>query len=349
MWRRLTVLLVALQLGGCAYIAAVGGHLDQQVDTWVAQQDYGEALAALSYVKPSNPDYKRLMAKRAAIETMARRYARHTVAEADQLARQGNWSRALHDYDVAQSRLPHSDILRRGRAQLEQRQQAQLAELDLNLLIARGEGLQRQLPIYTDIARTNPRDSEAQRKLGTIQKQAADVAAELVQRGRTALAHGALTTARRTLSLALRLTPNADTRQANQELLRRLAPHGTQNTADGNTKQLLQRYRQALNDKDLVEAQRLLSLLELQPSAPPQLSQLRSDLNDRIADVVHRYLDRGVALYGHGKYEEALAEWRKAQELDPENDTVNSHIARAERVLEKLQSLKERQGADTAP
>ena len=76
MWRRLTLLLVALQLGGCAYIAAVSGHLEQQVDAWVAQQDYGEALAALSYVKPTDPDYKHLMAKRAASETMARRYAR---------------------------------------------------------------------------------------------------------------------------------------------------------------------------------------------------------------------------------------------------------------------------------
>ena len=250
---------------------------------------------------------------------------------------------------MAQSRLPQSGTLRRGRAQLEQRQQAQLIELDLNLLVARGEGLQRQLPIYADIARTNPRDSEAQRELGTVRKQAKDIATELVQRGRAALAHGALTTARRTLPLALRLMPNADTRQANQELLRRLAPSGTQTARDDNTKELLRSYRQALHNKDLVEAQRLLSLLELQPSAPSQLSALRSDLNDRIADAVHRYVDRGVALYGHGRYEDALAEWHKAQELDPENDVVNSHIARAERVLEKLQSLKEKQGADTTP
>lgn len=353
MSRHLLLLLLLLSLNGCAYLASVSGDLDAQLDRWTAQQEYGKALAALDHVKPTRADYVVLMKKRDTILVKAEQYERETVNQATDLARRGQWQQALERYDQALSRLPDGKILQTGHAQLLRQQAARLDELELDLLIARGEGLLHLLPVYTDRANVDPRSWRAQRELRSAQESAERIAIELTQRGRTALEQRDLNLARRSLPLALRLHPNSETKQANQDLLRRLGPPATQTTKpaakpsrEDETRELLQRYRQAYGSKDWGEAQRLLALLELQPTPPDEITQLRSELNAEVAEAVNRHIEHGITLYSDGKYERALAVWQQALQLEPDNGRIRTHIERAERVLEKLRTLQEKRSGE---
>ncbi len=353
MHRLLPLLLLLLSLNGCTYLVTVSGDLDAYLDRWVVQQEYGKALAALSHIKPEHPDYPQLMRKREAILLKAEQYQKETVAQAAELVRQGQWEQALNRYDQALSRLPDSSMLQSGRARLEQQQAARLTELELEQLIARGEGLLQLLPVYVTRATVDPRSWRAQRELRATREEAEFIAAELARLGRAALERKEMAAARRSLPLALRLNPTNDIKRANQELLQRLGPpaaptpkDSVKPTREDEIRELLQRYAQAYSHKDWAEAQRLLALLELQSSPPEELPQLRSELNAEVAEAVNRHTEHGIVLYSNGKYEQALAAWRKAQQLAPDNERVRAHIERAERVLEKLRSLQEKKGGE---
>lgn len=353
MSRRLLLLFLLLSLNGCAYLASVSGDLDAQLDRWIAQQEYGKALAALGHVKPTRADYVALMRKRDTILLKAEQYERETVSQATDLARRGQWQQALERYDQALSRLPDGKILQTGHAQLLRQQAARLDELELDLLIARGEGLLHLLPAYTNRANVDPRSWRAQRELGIAQEDAERIARELTRRGRIALEQRDLNQARRSLPLALRLHPDPETKQANQDLLRRLGPPAAQATKsatkpsrEDETRELLQRYRQAYANKEWGEAQRLLALLELQPSPPEESAQLRSELNAEVAEAVNRHIEQGITLYSDGKYERALVVWQQALQLDSGNERARAHIERAERVLEKLRTLQEKRSGE---
>ncbi|GAB4288425.1 MAG: hypothetical protein Kow0096_00800 [Thiohalomonadaceae bacterium] len=353
MRRLLLILLLPPLLGGCAYLASVSGDVDRQLDQWVQQQEYGKALNALGYIKPQHPDYARLMKKRDTIARRAEQYARDTASQSAELVRQGQWQQALELSATALKHLPESSVLQHNHQRLLQQQAARLEELELELLQARAEGLLHLLPVYGDRANVDPYSWRAQHDLRQLREEAAEVSGELTRRGRLALEHKDMNSARRSLNLALRLSPGPETKQANKELLRRLAPP-TPPTArvaskpggEEETQELLQQYRQAYDSKNWVEAQRLLALLELQPTPPEELSQLRSELDAEVAEVVNHHTEQGIALYSRGKYEQALAAWRKAQQLDPANARVTTHIERAERVLDKLRALQEKRSGE---
>lgn len=352
MLRRLLPLFALLALNGCAYLASVSSDLDARLDSWVAQQEYGKALAALRHVKPTHANYAQLMKQRDAILLKSEQYERETVTQATELARRGQWAQALERYEQALSRLPEGKTLRAGQAQLLKQQAARLDDVELDLLIARGEGLLQLLPLYTKRANVDPRSWQAQRDLRTTQEEAERIGLELTRRGRNALEQRDLNQARRSLPLALRLYPSPETKQANQDLLRRLGPPApagkptAKASRDDETADLLQRYRKAYSNKEWHEAQRLLALLELQSSPPEELPQLRSELNAEVTEAVNRHIERGIALYSDGKYEQALSVWQQAQQLDPGNERVRAHIERVERVLEKLRALQEKRGAE---
>lgn len=353
MRRLLLILLLPPLLNGCAYLASISGDVDSQVDQWVQQQEYGKALNALGYITPQHPDYTRLMKKRDAVMHRAEQYARDTANQSAELARQGQWAQALELSTTALQHLPESSVLQSSHQRLLQQQATRLQELDLALLQARAEGLLHLLPVYGDRASVDPYSWRAQYDLRQLNKEAAEVSAELTRRGRLALEHKDMDSARRSLNLALRLSPGPETKQANKELLRRLAPAAPaaaraagKSGTEEETQELLQQYRQAHGRKNWLEAQRLLALLELQSTPPQELAQLRSELNAEVAEVVNRHTEQGITLYSRGKYEQALAAWRKAQQLDPGNERVATHIERAERVLDKLRALQEKRSGE---
>lgn len=345
------LLILMLPLGGCAYIASVSDNFEQQLNEWVEQEEYGTALRALSYVKPDRPDYRRLMVRRETILRLSQLYEKRTVNRAEEHLREGRWAEALQLYEVGLDKLPESKALSDGYVHLQRLQAQRLAELETDLLIARGNSLLELLPVYARRTEVDPKNRDLHQQLSKARDEAASVSTELTRRGSMALERNDMATAQRTLPLALRLQPSSDTKRANQALLQQVTtqqpvsskPATEKPSRDEGSTELLQQYRQAFSRNDLPEARRIVAILELQPKPPAELVQIRRELETAIAASVRQHLDRGVALYSHGEYEKALANWHAAKVLDPDNERVNAHIARVERVLSKLQTLQQKQ------
>src|SRR5690606_20152048 len=89
----------------------------------------------------------------------------------------------------------------------------------------------------------------------------------------------------------------------------------------------------------LAAAREILS--ELQNRAPddPEIMlwgpTLQALIDQRVADQTAE----GQALYSAGRLREALAVWREAQKLAPEDTVLQAHITRVERFIAKLERL----------
>ena len=57
-----SVLLVSLN--GCAYLTSFRSDLVSQVDEWIKEQEYGQVLATIEFIKPTHPQYKILVEKK---------------------------------------------------------------------------------------------------------------------------------------------------------------------------------------------------------------------------------------------------------------------------------------------
>ena len=113
-WLLLLSVVLLTQLGGCAYVSTLGGDLDQRIDRWIAQREYGQALTAIDWVGPDDSRYHALQVKRRLVEKLAHTYEAEVIREADTLAGRGDWAGALTLYDRALDRLPDSTALHRG-------------------------------------------------------------------------------------------------------------------------------------------------------------------------------------------------------------------------------------------
>jgi len=349
--------LLLLQ-SGCAMLTPYN-QLEPQVDQWVESKQYDRALDALGSVDAKDPQYLQAAEKRRKVEALAANYEQETRRQTRRDLDEGKWAEALDTYDEALDRLPQSAVLKDGLAQLHHEQDEELERLELERLLAHGLWLKQTLPTYHAIARVDPRNRNARQRLERKQQEATEIAAELALYGNKALADNRLDTADKTLSLAADLSDAP----AIAESLKKLRQQQTKVEAKARSERekrrqrqqaaelarsqritgLLNAYRKAYAKKNYPQARKELEALRRADRANPKWDKLANELEQATEREAERLFDRGVSAYSRGQFEQAASLWRQALVLKPEYKPAQENLERAERVLEKLQELKQKQ------
>jgi tetratricopeptide (TPR) repeat protein len=199
----------------------------------------------------------------------------------------------------------------------------------------------------------------AEQRLQMIRAEAEQVASELALSGNKALANHQFKVADRTLSLAAELSDAPAiteslkklraqqeqaraTARAEREKRQRKLELAEQRKAKS-VNEHLKKYRSAFVEKDFRTAREHLKALQQIDKGNPRWDELMSVLVQATVEEVERLFNSGVTAYSRGQYEEAAKLWRKVLELDPEHKQAQESLDRAQRVLEKLEKLKEKQ------
>ncbi|MEI6127005.1 MAG: hypothetical protein WCQ99_10695, partial [Pseudomonadota bacterium] len=187
------------------------------------------------------------------------------------------------------------------------------------------------------------------------------IAAEIAEHGQQALERKDLELAAKTLPLAMNLYAAPDIEAANrrlQELVDEKAA-GQQHIADEQqnkknqlfkfrvekkNKKLMADFKIAYEENNLVKAQHLIRQLEKHSSNTREIKELSKQFDADVVEHVQYLIEKGVAYYRRQQYEQAIGIWKEAQILDPINKQLHTHIDRAARVVEKLQSLRGKNG-----
>lgn len=353
------IALIALLQGGCVVITSYA-KLEPQLEQWETSREYGRSLDALGQIDPKDPDYTRASAARKQVEKQAADYEQQIRKETYQKQTKGDWAGALDQYDEALSKHPKSVVIKDGLAKLHQQQRETLDTLERKRLVAHGEWLRDVLPIYREIARVDPRSSEAQSRLKRIIGEAEGVSQELALIGNKALADNDTDSAEETLPLAFELNQepvieeSLKTLRNKQKLAaekqretRRRNEHKAQMEREKKERSLramIKRYDSAFAKQDYLAAQGQLAEIEKAEPKYSNLTTMRSTLQKAVDTRVSQLFDNGVSAYSRGLFEQAAREWRSVLKLDPTHQQAKENLDRAEKVLHKIEMLKEKQG-----
>ncbi len=333
--------------------------LKPQLEQWETNQEYGRSLDALSEVPPTDPDYLDAAKMRKHIEKKAAEYEQWVRRQTDMQLKQGDWAAALDQYDEALDKYPQSPVIKDGLVKLHQQQRADLEQLERKRLLMHGERLQEVLPVYQDIARTDPRSSDAQSRLKHILGEAARISRALAVIGNRALADSDLDNADETLSLAYSLNKDpvieeslktlrqkqAAASKRKREKRQQLAKKAQQqrNKRERAIEGILRRYERAFSKKDFLSARAELAKIEKLDNKHHKLASMKENLQKAVDNRVTRLFESGVSAYSRGLFERAADNWREVLALDPDHQQARENLQRAEKVLLKIQKLKSKQ------
>jgi len=287
--------------------------------------------------------------KREMVMDALRSYEKQTVFRALKQERNNEWPAAKLSYEEALEKSGHSKNLEDAERAMLLRFQGRMDALELEELIVTGEWLQKKLPLLQGLHESDPDDWTLHRRYSRAQNDAKEIALQLLQRGEQMLTEKNLAMASRIIPLAVKLAPSpaadSEMNRLNSQLQARSLKKqkDRKNIARKKDRKSLESFNKAMAHGNLSEARHNLSQLtpEMQKSMAAELMQER--LDKEISEYVQVELAVGDSFYRAGEYEQAIKVWQTIIELEPENETVKSKIERAKVIVEKVQSLRERQ------
>lgn len=365
--RSYALLLVLILLSACTMIPSAPSdeNLIASAEALAAQQKFGQALTVLADVTLAHPQYARIAAKRREIAQEAVAFESDIVNKASTLVSNGQWSAAGQVYVTALATYPQSDTLQRAYTHFKAQRDKRVTNLQRNLLLREGEWLAHDLPLREELMRAAEPEHSEDELIASKRERAGQLAAQLRVIGLEAMNERDFELAERSLSVADQLQPSPEIQRALASLRRMQAQLEEQARVsrmrekaylEEKRKAVLSRrveerrqrgqvilgeYNEAYKRGDLLEAKRLTEELALLESYHSELPRMQEQVQTAIDVHVEKGLEQGRQLYARGRIEEAIKEWQGLLRYDPDNTELKDNIARAQRVLDKLQQLSE--------
>lgn len=324
-----------------------------EVEQLLNEQRYGTALSRIQELSQKEPDNQELVKLRHEAIYQAFRYEQQMIAEAQARQDEGDWKGALDTIDEALLRHPDSTALQQTRTELKAEQERRLAELDTDLMLARGNWLLEEKGVLErrrTLAGASWTDGW---KLTDIDDELARMQPALILQGERALKAGKLTLAESCFSLAQRIQSDPAARKGLNAIYRTRKKQQSASREREHKAQIrqlrhqfetfLEEAREALARDDLLTARDALAAANAIDSGDPALAQLRANYQPRQEARVEQLITEGNSLYRRGLFHQARDLWREVVTLDPGNTLAQARLDRAERVIEKLERLRSQQ------
>jgi len=343
-------LLIAL-LAGCAQLAGPRPVTSDQIDVWLADQNYGNALTALANIPDDSPQRDLLLNRREQVLVQARDYEKAALELVRNKEEEENFAGAFTELRIALANYPQSELLTKELQRLLPRQQKELREINDQFLITRVQYLFEALSFQGKLAMLDPDFPMV--RLTDMRAELEHSSGELLECGQHSMREGKLARAELCLTLAKRIQDTQLTRTAltaleKQQSQRKQATRSRVQRSQEKTKreqveQLLTRANEALARDDLPATRRALDeLLTLDAENAVALT-LRDAVNSAVTARSEELLRQGNQFYRSGNIEQAKRTWEQGLRIDPENTQLLANVQRAERVLQNLQEMQRKE------
>ena len=348
------LLSLFLLLHGCAVIDQLNRQSNrvEQVDLYLGQEEYSKALALIADTPKNDPQSQQLEKKRRAILADLEKFEQQTITTALKQERNQDWPGAKQTYKNALQKLNHSKILETQQASMLQRFQERVSILESEKLIVTGESLKKRIPLEHRQHENDPDDIIIQWTYFQTKKEAKDVALKLLKAGEDMLENDNLAMAHRLLPLAAELFPDPRTEAAAASLDKILKKRktkkqkGRRKIEKNRDKLAIEAFNRAMALGDLKESRRQLVSLSRSMKKTTPVVLMTERLNKAIGKWVMREISMGDAFYRSGKYEQAQKTWQNILDLLPEHEAVLRKYERTQKIIEKLDTIQERQRRD---
>ncbi len=345
------LLLALLFLHGCAHLTHFDSSADriQLVDQYLAEQEYSKALTLISNTSAEDPQARKLKKRRKTILDQLQTYEQQTIATALKQERKNDWPGAKLTYEEALKKQNTSKALDEAQEAMLKRFHRRMAALEREELIGTGEWLSKKLPLLRTLHESDPGNLIIQWKYFRTESEAREIARELVRTGEQMLAEDNLAMAQRILPLAAELASDPESESAVQRLENKLKKREAKKQksrriiAQKKDKKEIEAFNKAMAHGKLSEAR--LHLTRLTPATETSVDAdlMQERLDRAISKYIQEEISIGDSFYRAGEYEQSIKAWQNILRLEPGNETAQSKLKRAEKVVEKLNTLEKRQ------
>ena len=332
-------ILLTLSISGCSLIYSYSDNLPQRVDTWVTENKYNIALNTINYVKPEHKDYRLLQKQKNIIEQKMIDYENAAIEKSTQLSAQGEWIKALNLLDVASNNILDIHKIKRHRETLLLKRSKVISSYENDILYSQANNLASKMELYEKINKTVSATEKNQLDISEFNNARHETSLRLAHRCEQQYQKHLFDDALTTIEFALKLNPN-------KEILSRLNTIKTRIKKESklikenyvnNAKILLGKLSQGYSQLILIKTKE--TILWLSKHEKKSHLELIKKLQAHLTKAVNQRFEAARNLYSKGKTQEALSIWIELKEIEPENAKLQSHIERAEKILNKLEKL----------
>lgn len=341
-------------LAGCVPLSGVREITPAQIDAWLAEQNYGSAIAALANIPDTAPQRDVLIKQREQVLAQAREYEQAELELVRNREEDQEIAAAFTELRIALRNYPQSELLAKEQQRLLPEQQHELRDINDQLLITRVQYLFEALSLQAKVAQLDPDAPVA--RFQELRAELDRASGQLLECGQHSMREGKLARAELCLTLAKRiqdtqLTRTALTNLEQQQSQRKKATlNRIQRSQDKTKRQQIElqmnRANEALARDDLPGARRALDeLLAIDPTNEDALA-LRDTVVAATTARSEELLRQGNQLYRSGNIEQAKRTWEEGLKIDPDHVQLRANVQRAERVLQNLQELQRKESIE---
>ena len=287
-------------------------------------------------------------------------YEKSTLLEAQAMEKKDDLIGAIGILDASLVNLPHSTVLNDYRRTLEQARDRRLRDNARKQLLSRAGYIVEQQKIYQEQLNLETPGLGKRWTNTFYQHEAAGLAEQLLICGLESLQEDNLETAESCLRLARSIDETPEVMQALQSLQAKLddqrsteqkqaqITRGIQTkkramTLKNRTGELLALTGKALDTGDLPGACTTFRKIPAREHGTAPVVAMKNRLEKAIRPRVTELQEQGDRQYRADQVDRAINSWQQALELDPDNAGIQERLERANKVLARLEELKNRQ------
>ena len=341
--KKLLLLLCFSFLGACSFLQSFHSQSPEYIEVLIKEKHYGKAQNILQRVNPGQPQYSAMMAQKKHLLSLVHKLESSTLEKTQRLREQDKWQQALQVLQDARAQIPESKVLNKAEEDFLAAREKRINKLNMQLDIHKGIWLRDAEPLLDAIIRTMPDDYERQQQRQQFNQEKSHTLKNLARCAQQAMNKKLYETGRHCLALVDRIDKeNKYTEELKLEktkLQRHDQAWHQQQLKVSN--ELLKELKQGYSHDNLLRASQHLQKLSSHNQTEDQKQHghlLKQELEKGIA----QNMDAGRQLYSEGKVTEALSIWISLRQITPDNEALEAHISRAQRVLEKLEQLGKR-------
>jgi hypothetical protein len=344
------LLLASFSISGCAtYIASRQDDILSQINIWAREQEYSKAFETIGYVKPKHPQYQQLEKRKLSLLKEASNYEISVEKKIHQYTEKDQWAAALDLMDEALDKYTEGKTLQKTRELLINQQQQKLVRLDEKITRQRSLWMIATRPVIEKKLVIDPRNEDLKEYVQSLQLESEQLAAGHTQKAQAALKAKQYAEAKVQINKAIALAPTNKRKKILARLTaRELSTHQKKKqkqklTLKKKHDSTLIQITKNFQAGNLLKTKKLIATLSESQRESPELIHLELQLDQSIRYVVQRHLSNANKLYTAGKFHQAIQIWETVLLYDPANEDAKKNIIRANKVIDKLSDLREKQ------
>jgi|GEM_PF-2196750 len=338
-YSRFLIIALCTLLQACSMIISSPEQASENIDQWLAENNFSKIESTFDAININRAEYKHLLSRKDEVETKKAAYIKSTITQAGELQQKQQWQEAVSLYEAALENTDRATELEKHYNQLLKLREQEIINLRKQLLLKDAHTLISYKPIYERLEQLLPTDYHAQNDLNRYKDYVSATTHQLDSCAEDAINRNQYNLAKECYLLSHTLVPDERKHQGIERLDSMIKNVSNQKFYS----ELFAAYRAEYQKKNYHLARKnLKTILKLNPQHE-QASKLLDSLTQEINILVNRKLSLGRDLYSNQKIDEALALWKQAREMDPDNAEVEQLISRAEKVQKKIETLESNQ------